>query len=232
MAASLDYKNPTLVVIGHWNAAILNEPGWIAKNILGVPEGSQIDLKAVMVGNQVGPGQMSPEKQIWLFEEFGLACTGQRLELFTRDIANLKPLYDAVAKLTELLPHTPVHAVGVNFDVHITDDVAAIATVLETKEVFDKFGNILAQDRTDTIDIVKDDLLELEDIGRVPTALHLTRRTDFNMAEVKFNYHVNLSGMKAFATLMTADPVAHWRDHATQILVDVYGVDGVDAAYF
>lgn len=232
MAASVDYKNPTLVVVGHWNAAILNEPGWVAKNILGVPEGSQIDLKAVMVGNQVGPGQMSPEKQIWLFEEFGLACNSQRLEIFTRDIANLEPLYAAVAKLTELLPHTPLHAVGVNFDVHITDDVAALAPLLGTEEVFDKLGSLLAQDRTDTIDIVKDDLLELEDIGKVATALHFTRRTDFNMAEIKFNYHVSLSGMKAFAALVTADPIAHWRDHAMQILADIYGVDDVDAAYF
>lgn len=232
MAAAIDFKHPSLVVVGHWNAAILNEPGWIAKNILGVPEGEKIDLNAVMVGNQVGPGQVAHEKQIWLFEEFGLACNGQRLEMFTRDIDNLKPLYDAVVKLTKLLPHTPTRAVGINFFVQITGDVAAITPVFETKEVFDVFGNLLTQDRTDAIDIVKDDLLELHGTGKRETALNLSRRTDFNSAEVKFNYHIQLGGMEALAAFAAANPIAHWRGHAMRLLADVYGVDDVDVAYF
>ena len=232
MAAAFDFKHPSLVVVGHWNAAILNEPGWIAKNILGVPDGEQIDLNAIIVGNQVGPGQVAPEKQIWLFPAFGLACNGQRVEIFTRDIENLEPLYGAVLKLAELLPHTPTHAVGVNFNVQISGDVAAIVPAFETKEVLDAFGNLLTQDRTDAIDIVNDDLLGLDGVRKPATALNLSRRTDFNSAEVKFNYHVQLRGMEALAVFAAADPIAHWREHAMKLLADVYGVDDVDVAYF
>jgi len=231
MAAAIDFKDPSLVAVGHWNAAILNEPGWIAKNILGVPEGEQIDLNAVMVGNEVGPGQVAPEKRIWLFEGFGLACNGQRVEMFTRDIDNLQPLYDAVAKLGELLPHTPTRAVGANFNVRITGDVATIAPKLETGEPLDAFGNRLTQDRTDTIDIANDDLLELEDIGKPPTALNLSRRTDFKSVEVKFNYHVELIGMEALAKFAAANPIVYWREHAMRLLAEVYGVDDVKSEY-
>lgn len=232
MAASIDFKHPSMVVVGHWNAAILNEPGWVAKNILGVPEGQQIDLNAVLVGKEVGQGQVAPEKQIWLFEAFGLACDGQRMEMFTRDIDNLQPLYDAVAKLAELLPHTPTRAVGVNFNAQISGDVAAITPAFETKEVFDVFGNLLSQDRTDTIDIVNDDLLEIGVVGKQKTALNLSRKTDFNSAEVKFNYHTQLGGMEALAAFASANPIAHWREHAMRLLADVYDIDDVSVVYF
>ena len=232
MAAAIDFKNPSLVVAGHWNAAILNEPGWIAKNILDIPDGEQIDLNMVVVGNQVGPTQVAPEKQIWLFETFGLACNGQRVEIFTRDIDNLQPLYDAVEKLATLLPHTPTRAVGINFVVRIADDVAAIAPALATGEVFDEFGDLLTQDRTDSINIVKDDLLQIEGIGGLPTALNLSRKTDFKVADVKLNYHVQMDGMEALASFVSANPITHWRDHAMRVLASVYEIDEVDATYF
>ena len=161
MAAAIDFRHPSLVVVGHWNAAILNEPGWIAKNILDVPEGEQIGLDTLLGGNQVGLEQVV-ERQIWLFEAFGLACNGQRIEMFTSDIDNLQPLYDAVTRLADLLPHTPTRAAGVNFYVHVTDDVASITPAFETREVFDDFGHLLTQDRTDAIDIVNDDLLIID----------------------------------------------------------------------
>ncbi|WP_299960341.1 hypothetical protein [uncultured Roseobacter sp.] len=232
MAATIDCKNPSLVIVGHWNAAILNEPGWIAKNILEVPEGTQIDLSAVVVGNQVGPNQVSAEKQIWLFETFGLACTGQRLELFSRDIENRQPLYEAVARLTNLLPHTPARAVGTNFDVQVTGDISPITPAFETEEVFDTFGKIMTQDRSDGFEIFNDDLMELNGVGKVPSALNLTRKTDFKTVEMSFNYHLPIAGMESLSTLLGADPIGHWRDHALRVLSDCYGIDAVEYAYF
>lgn len=232
MVASVDCKNPSMVIAGHWNAAILNEPGWIAKNILGVPDGEEISLNAVVAGNQVSPTQVSAEKQIWLFDTFGLACTGQRLEVFSRDIECRQPMYKAVTKLTEMLPHTPTRAVGTNFIVQITGDVSPITPVFETEEVFDTFGTIMTQDRSDAIDIFNDDLIELDGVGKLPVALNLTRKTDFKTAEINFNYHLQLGGIESLAMLARADPIGHWRDHALRVLNECYGVDALEYAYF
>ena len=231
MAAAIDFRHPSLVVVGHWNAAILNEPGWIAKNILDVPEGEQIGLDTLLGGNQVGLEQVV-ERQIWLFEAFGLACNGQRIEMFTSDIDNLQPLYDAVTRLADLLPHPPTRAAGVNFYVHVTGDVASITPAFETREVFDDFGHLLTQDRTDAIDIVNDDLLIIDGIENQVTTLNLSRKTDFNLAEVKFNYHTQSDGMEVLATFVAADPISHWKGHAMKLLADVYGVGDVDTVYF
>lgn len=232
MATSIDCKNPSLVVVGHWNAAILSEPGWIAKNILDIPEGEQVDLNAVIVGNHIGPAQVSAEKQIWLFDTFGLACTGQRLEVFSRDIEDRQPLYDAVSKLTELLPHTPARAIGSNFSVKVEGDISPITPVFETEEVFDAFGQTMTQDRSDSIEILEDDLIEVTGVGKLPTALNLTRKTDFKTVEMNFNYHLQISGMDMLAGLIGVDPIGHWRDHMMRVLSDCYGIDEVEYAYF
>lgn len=232
MAAVIDFKNPALVVVGHWNSAILNEPGWIARNILDVPEGQQIDLNAVVVANQVSPTQILPEKQIWLFETFGLACTGQRLEMFTRDVDNCQPLYDAVSKLTKLLPHTPMRAVGINFNIHITEDISSITPNFETEEVFDAFGTLITQDRSDSIEVVNGDLVEVEGVGKLPTALNLTRKTDFKTVEMNYNYHISMPGMEMLDKWVGHNPIGHWREHAMKVSSDCYGIDLVECAYF
>ena len=232
MAATLDFKNPTVVIVGHWNAAILNEPGWIARHILGIPAGQQIDLQAVVVGSQVSPGQIAPEKQIWLFDEFGMNCSGQRLEFFTRDIDNLQPLYSAVAAVAEKLPHTPVKAVGVNLNFQISGDLAATTPLFDTNETFDTLGAIMSQDRVERIKIPDDHLLEIADFPNPHTILNLTRKTDFDTAEINFNYHLNLSVLNLLVNWSQAEPISYWRQHALRVMSDCYGFDEVETTYF
>lgn len=232
MATTLDFKNPTVVAVGHWNAAILNEPGWIARHILEVPSGEKIDLQAIVVGNEVSPGQVAAEKQIWLFEKFGMSCSGQRLELFARDVDDLQSLYDAIASISVKLPHTPMKAIGVNFFFQVTGDLAAITPMLETNDVFDGYGVIRSQDRTDSIEIRNEDLLEVEENGKPIALLNLTRKTDFNTAEINFNYHLPVPGMDFLSKWSAADPVAHWKQHAQKVISDCYGQDEIDMAYF
>ncbi|MEZ5843982.1 MAG: hypothetical protein R3D27_09630 [Hyphomicrobiaceae bacterium] len=232
MAAILDLKSPTLVIVGHWNAAILNEPGWIARHILGVPEGQQIDLQAIIVGNQVGPGRLAPQKQIWMFEHFGMSCSDQRLEIYSRDIDNLQPLYDVTSAIAEKLPHTPVRAAGVNFQFQLGGDLAATTPLLETSEAFDALGAIRSQERVDSIEMPAEGLLNVEGLDPPTTLLNLSRKTDFASAEIKFNYHVDLPGIATLSLWVGAAPVRHWLQHAGGVLRDVYGFDVFERAYF
>lgn len=232
MAAAFDFKTPAVVIVGHWNPAILNDPGWIAKHILDVPDGQQIDLQAVVVGNQVGPIQIAPEKQIWLFETCGMCCTGQRLELYCRDIDNLEQLYQVVSKVAAKLPHTPMLAIGVNFSIKHTGDIAVLTPQFETPEAFDTLGAIRSQERSDSIEIINDDLLEFGQYGRVPTMMNLTRKTDFNAVELGFNYHSQMAESGFVAAWPVGNPIQHWRQHCLRVLNDCYGTTDLGADYF
>lgn len=232
MAAAIDFKNPAIVIVGHWNSAILNEPGWIAKHLLDVPDGQQIDLQAIVVGNQIGPSHVAPEKQIWLFDQYGICCTGQRLEIYTRDIDNLEPLYLALSKIALKLPHTPIRAIGINFNVKVNGEFAAITSLLETKESFDLLGAIRTVERTDSIEIGNENLIEIDGVGRVQTTLNLARKSDFNQVEINFNYHSLVQGIEIVDGFVGGNPISHWREHATTILRDCYDLAEVTAEYF
>lgn len=232
MVATIDFKNPTMVIVGHWNSAILNEPGWIAKHLLDVPDGQQVDLQAIVVGNQVGPSHVAPEKQIWLFDQYGICCSGQRLEMYTRDLDNLEPLYLATSKISQKLPHTPVRAIGINFNVKINGDFAAITALLETNESFDLLGTIRSTERTDSIEIGNEDLIEIDGFGRVQTTLNLTRKSDFAQVEINFNYHSSVQGIEFLDGFVGKDPIAHWRSRAMTILSDCYDLTEVASEYF
>jgi len=232
MATTIDFKNPAIVIVGHWNSAILNEPGWIAKHLLDVPDGQQVDLQAVVVGNQIGPSHMAPEKQIWLFNQYGICCTGPRLEFYTRDIDNIEPLYFGLSKIAQKLPHTPIRAIGINFNVKISGEFAAITALLETNESFDLVGTIRSFERTDSIEIGNENLIEIDGLGRVQTTLNLVRKSDFNQVEINFNYHSLVQGIEIMAGFLGKNPIAHWREHAAAILRNCYDLGEVTAEYF
>lgn len=232
MSTALDFKNPSLVVVGHWNSAILNEAGWVAKHLLGVAEGEEVELEMVVAGNQLGPGHIKPEKHIWLFEKMGFSSSAQRIEFYTRDISDLKPLYDVVAKLADLLPHTPVRAVGINFDFKVSDEVSDTVPLLSTDEVFDGFGTAVNMERSDSIAVEKASLLELEGSGRLECSLNLTRVSDFETVEIKFNYHSNITNMAMLKPFVKSDPIAHWHAHTQKVLDEVYNITEAETSYF
>lgn len=231
MQAKLDLTNATLVVAGQWNDAILTEPGWLARHILGVPEGQELQLETVIIGNQVAPGQLAPQKQIWLFEKFGISCSDQRLELYSRDIDDCQAMYEAIGSIAEKLPHTPVKAIGVNFMFQLSGDLAATVPLLETKETFDALGAIRAQERTDSIQLANESLFEIADTGKIQTILKLSRKTDFEAAEVRFNYHMRLDSLELLPKWAEAKPILHWWEHAIEVMKNTYGPEEFAAEY-
>lgn len=235
MAAEIDFRRPALVVVGHWNAAILNDPGWIAKNILAVPDGEEVKLESIMVTNQFDSIRAIAEKHIWLFENFGLACDGRRVEMFAHDIDHLDELYGATRKLTEILPHTPIDAVGVNFAVEATeDDVRAVASTLEIDDSLGAIGSQLAWSRSDSIEIPGEELPRIENsnLSTLRIILNLSQKTDFEVAEIELNYHAKLQDAGILTSYIEADPIGHWYRHAVGVLNETYGMDEVTKRSF
>jgi hypothetical protein len=231
MAAEIDCKNPTIVVVGHWNGAILNEPGWIARHLLDVPEGNAVDLQTVIVGNPISQTQISPQKQIWLFDTYGFSCNGQRLEFFSRDLNNLQDLYACAGKIVSKLPHTPKSAVGVNFNVVVSGDLGALTSIFETGEPFDALGPVRSLERTENFSMPEALLPKLPNGDGVVTQLNLTRRTDFAKVEINFNFHAPIAGEHFMSQWLASNTVLHWKSHALTLLNSVYGLDQPTYAY-
>lgn len=232
MATTLDLKQPTVVMVGHWNSAILNEPAWIALHILGKDAGQEIKVQQIVTGNRGGQNQFSTAKQIWLFDDFGISCSPQRLEIFLRDIDQLAPINELITKLAQKLPHTPVKAIGVNFNYTVEGDISATVAQFETGESLDTIGTTLAQDRTDSIQIPEENLIEYEDGRRRDAVLKLSRNTDFNSVHMYMNYHQDLPDVQMLEAWCKSNPINHWKIHAEEILKSTYEVEEISAIYF
>lgn len=232
MQASFDFKMPLVVVAGHWNTAILDEPGWVARNLQGTPEGQETELGGVVIGDQLGPNQFFPQKKVWLFDGYGLGCAEQRVEFYTLDVEKFESIYSCVEKLVNLLPHTPISAVGVNFKVRITDEIQDLARTLETDECLESYGRVESQARNEKIDLKSEDRIKEDDNGLFYTILNLSRSVNGKAAEISFNYHTLVDSTKALSAYSGACPISHWYEHAQRVLGEVYSLDETESNYF
>lgn len=231
MTSTLDFRSPLLVIVGHWNGAILNEPGWIARHILDVPEGQNVNLQAMLVSSGNNAVQIVPDKQIWIFDTFGMSCFGQRLEFFTKDVEQLDDLYRAARRVFEKLPHTPKSALGVNFTVSVRDDLALVTPRFDTDELFFEWGTVRSLDRTDSIELSQDHLPVLPNLGKHPVQLNISRRTDFSSAEISFNYHSAILSEDFLLKWIEGAPIDHWRTLTEKLAGELYDVAELERSY-
>ena len=232
MQANFDFKMPLVVVAGHWNTAILDEPGWIARNLQGTPEGEETELGGVVIGDQLGPNQFFPQKRVWLFDGYGLGCAEQRIEFYTLDVEKFETIYSCVEKLVNLLPHTPISAVGVNFKVRVADEIQDLARMLETDEFLESFGLVNSQVRNEKIDLKDEDRIREDGSGVYYTILNLSRSVNGKAAEINFNYHTLVDSTKALSAYSGACPISHWYTHAKRVLDKVYSLGTTENSYF
>lgn len=232
MQASFDFKTPSVVVAGHWNVAILNEPGWIARNILDIPDGKGATLEGITIADKMETGQIFPQKNIWLFDDYGMGCAEQRVELYVRDIERLDAVYSFMEKLIDLLPHTPVGGVGVNFKVRVEDEGQSILELAETCEVFDSFGAVENRLRREKIDLKGKDMIKEGRDGQFSTVLNLSRNVNTTSAEIDFNYHTPVDSTKTLSAYSDSGPIVHWFEHANRVLNTVYSLNQAEKTYF
>lgn len=232
MQASFDFKTPSVVVAGHWNAAILNEPGWIARNILDIPDGQGATLEGITIADKMETGQIFPQKNIWLFDDYGMGCTGQRVELYVRNIKKLEAIYLFMKKLIELLPHTPIGAVGLNFKACIDNEDQNIFELVDTDETFDSFGAVGNWFRREKIDIKEKDMIKEGKSGSFSTVLNLSRNVTRESVEIDFNYHTPVDSMKTLSAYSDSCPIDHWFKHAGRVLNTVYSLNQLEETYF
>src|ERR1700738_4905094 len=97
----------TVVLLGSFNPKIF-QPEWFARQqLLPQPEADAADIKILI-------------QQVCHFEteRFVIEVTDQRFEASSKPSANPAPLRDLVRGIFFVLEHTPVTAMGLNYQMH------------------------------------------------------------------------------------------------------------------
>jgi|GEM_PF-2103481 len=202
----------SLVLLGIWNPAILN-PGWLAQHVheLGAGEGVQIQAEQFLLM----PGQ-SPR-----FTLSGIKYSPSRNRLIIQPTAiteeNFALAQRAAFRILNLLPHTPVAAVGQNFEFVEEHPGAEQLTIFAA-------GNDLSERCEFEFETLSTQLTSSIRVG--DHILNLTRSNEGGTMGVKFNFHYDVS-----SAAMAADRMANeglfWQNlrFAQQFIRSVYGID-------
>lgn len=136
MPYTADILTSSIVVIGHFNPAIFS-PDWMEKNGL-------IGADDAEVVRQGGAGkQLIVSHQVTTFETkwFALQVLENQFSLTSKDA--LSPAFkDLAVSIFQLLPHTPLTALGLNFLAHFKlaneQDYHRVGDVLAPKNIWDE----------------------------------------------------------------------------------------------
>lgn len=170
--------SPNLIsikAIGAWNPQIFN-PSWLERFIL-----SDIESETKLSGVNVNIDERS-----FLFDinKVVLSVFINLLELkCEKDYINderIKLLSKLFLKITSLLPHTPIQAVGYNFNYKLP-----IGSINLENPVFDKFCEIIHKKEEYDLN-VKQLRLTKEFKNNI---LNVTLEMEQNLMKVNFNYH-------------------------------------------
>ena len=227
MAAILDLRKPTLVATGFWNQSILNEPGWIGEHVLRLLEGEGIEVGHVVIGDGG-----APRKTISFYENFGIFCSPVRLELYRVRQESSEALHDAIGKISSLLPHSPVFAIGVNYHFAISQDLELINESMKTDENYDELGSVATMEKAETVKIDFAHQMKLASELVEPCILKIQRRTDFESASIDFNFHQEISGIASLAEWKEHGPIDYWIEFVKKSLNKQYEISEWETVSF
>lgn len=104
----------SIVSIGNWNARIFT-PNWVSENIFVMSDGDTMDM---------GLNEQPQLTLTYIWNKIQLLTSDSRIEFKTNQCTTdtLGQMEQCYLRLAELLPHTPVSAVGFNLNLHLTQE--------------------------------------------------------------------------------------------------------------
>lgn len=201
----LDLREPTIVIAGAFNPAIF-EPSWVALNACGVEEGatvSSILVQDVLQGtSRVYIGSLA------------LAVEPFRLTAFTDsfDQQQISDFEEALARVAQVLPHTPVAGVGVNFKFIVDQPEATVLDKLGTNE------------KLESIAAIQQFGLSTKFAPQGGFALTLSRTVEHDSLVLGFNYHSDLQKIEDLVDLLPGLILARC-EQARALIENIYGID-------
>lgn len=201
-------QNWTLVLAGGWNVAIF-QPPWVARNVF-----QQEEIMVEVAMDMVPPGL------VLLSNHVSLLARSDRLVFGCKSTAPeaLTALETAGLRVLELLPHTPVKALGINFGFHEEnpgDDLVQLFTTSDLARISD-FGCVVVKTAISRRLRVEDRILNishaLEDNGE---------------ASISFNFHFDVPTADA-AREKLANAVVPCRDLTYRFLRQIHGIEQLE----
>lgn len=198
---NLELGRPLIVVAGTWNPAIFQHK-WIAINLFGKAIGESVTL------TQVTP---SSGPTVTYFGDIGIAATSRRIELFANKFdenARLE-LENTCVKIVELLPHTPIGSIGINYVFSVQEPDQHLIDKLKTHELLEKHFLIVEQNFTAQIDY--------EGIR-----LNLIRNVSAGQFEINLNFHYTAAGADAVKAIVRGS-LEKMYGKAKEVISKIYG---------
>lgn len=216
MTLTLETRAPIVVLVAQFNPAIFS-PQWIARHLFDKAEGETMQVQILEMVSQSDQSV----SQITFFEGVGIGVVPGRTELFSVDGTpeTFGRVEAVLLKMLEVLPHTPLSAIGCNFNYIDDEPSEEITKLFETPEGLEGEGQLNLR----RVSVQ----LQLE----APEVLNFTRAMTSQDVRFSFNYHRPESAparYKEFVPGMIAKALAH----SEELLKSIYGYDGHDAIGF
>ena len=156
----------SIVSVGSWNSKIFT-PAWVSANVFAMPEGESMNIAL----NE----QMMTLSYVW--KDVQLLMSDNRIELKSNKCSSevLLLMEQCYQRLSNLLPYTPVTAVGFNLNLTLTPDefkATNVSTLIQKQNV-DIYSN-----GAQTFSAVKDNSVR-----------SFVIQTNPDSAEIKANFH-------------------------------------------
>lgn len=200
----VDLRQPTVVMAGAFNAHIFTPP-WIANVLYGIPEGENVD--GIMVADILQGTQRPYIREVAVLAEEG------RLSIFVDrfDDAVIALGESLPSKIAETLPHTPITALGVNFQFVYEDFDEGILALLKHNDTPEKIGAVSKHNLVSEIKVDE------------KTTLNLKRGISDGQFVINFNFHTPLGNMKEIFEL-PKDLIRTYFESSKKILNDLYNL--------
>ena len=149
-----------------------------------------------------------------------LGVSPSRLDgyVLTQDEAKTGELEKVILKAVEVLPHTPLFALGCNFLFVEEDPSSALLEIFNTPEGVE--GEYPAHDRQFSVQMDIDDAV-----------LNFTRSESNGTVQFSFNYHRALNASSDYTTLIPG-LIKRSREHAEKLLKSLYDLDNYEIIGF
>ncbi len=199
---NIDLRQPILVLAGHWNPHIFSLD-WMAVNLFQIEAGDTVEVGQAMSAERAFP--------ITYLNDVGLSCTFERLELFAVGVEaeDFQRVETVARKILELLSHTPVFGVGVNFRFFDHDVDAKFSDSLVTKEDLEAKYKIASTEVRSALQVGDG------------TTLNLVRALDQGGIAVAFNFHTVTTGTEIARALLNGHILEHHKT-AVAFMNDFY----------
>lgn len=208
----LNFRKPTLVIIGAWNEAILSRPEWLGRYAYDYEEGAPVEALQVYEENPV----THLTRLIQYIEDIGFFVERGRLSIFLNVDHNFENIFtsleEKVIRVVDTLHHTPIGGYGVNFSFEVPSPSEDLLGSFETADNIKKKYAVKGEKHSLALELVEN------------VTLNLIKENLKDRVILDFNYHHEKLEFQNFKEKINGT-VFKFYDQTLDILKNCYEVD-------